>query len=99
MKALKNANGFSSEITHILPMTVSEFYDHFLRKNATFGFDDLDMIMKRKESIFESDWKIDGTRLLKSLVPLSGVPFISETRHHKLLTIKERNERKVFLQI
>ena len=97
MRHLKQEKGLSIVTSQILPITVDEFYESFLAKNAMFGFNTLDIKMNRKESNYESDWKNDGTRLLKSVVPLSGVPFISETRHHKLLQIKERNKKKIFL--
>jgi hypothetical protein len=41
----------------------------------------------------------DGTRMLKAIAPVSGVPFLRETRHNKVFRIKEKSENRIILEV
>lgn len=66
-------------------MTVSKFFETFLGDNAEFGLDEFNRRMERKDIVLDP-WKFNeligfNERWLKSLVPVKGVPFLSQTRH------------------
>lgn len=83
---------------NILPMTVNQFYDTFLSDNASFGLDHLGIKLGRFDMNLEK-WRMkDGIqqRTLTCIVPVKGVPFVSQTRNERNMTLIKEDNRLQF---
>ena len=76
----------------ILPMSVNRFFNEFISNKATFGFDvfSKDVLLNTSvvfDKLKELKDKNEGfpifTRKLTSVVPISGVPFCSQSAMEK----------------
>lgn len=67
-------------------MSVNLFFSLFFSDEAEFGIDEFSIKMKRK-NVEITKWAKDSatsdqpSKVMKQIVPVSGVPFLSETRH------------------
>jgi len=83
-------------------MTVNEFFRCFLQDNAEFGFDIFSNLVGRKEIELEpwhSDEQGKPIRLLKTIIPVKGVPFLSSTRHRKNFKLTHKDDTKIILEM
>lgn len=72
-------------------MTVQDFFDFFLSDTASFGLDNFFLKLGNTE-VSITPWSSKRQKLLKGIVPVSGVPFINVTRHEKSITVVTHNE-------
>ncbi len=83
-------------------MTVNDFYKYFLKDNADFGFDVFSRMMDRR-NIEMDDWHPNDDnipyKLLKSVIPLKGIPFLKSTRHLKSFKLTYKDDTKIILDI
>ena len=81
----------------VLPMSVNRFFDEFISDKATFGFDvfskecmlnteiDYERLRPSKDRTLGC---VVYTRKLKAIVPISGVPFCSQSNMQKDMVVE-----------
>jgi hypothetical protein len=83
-------------------MTVNDFYRNFLSDRADYGFDVFSRLMERREVEMEL-WHPNEQgvpfRLLKSVIPVKGVPFLSSTRHRKTFKLIYKDETRIVVEM
>lgn len=83
-------------------MTVIDFYKYFLKDNADFGIDIYSRMMERRNIELE-DWHPNEEsipcRLLKSVIPLKGIPFLKSTRHLKSYKLIHKDDTRIIVDI
>jgi hypothetical protein len=74
-------------------MTVNQFFDNFLADGARFGMDHFFIRIGNTQVSIEDNWHpVEKTKMLRGIVPVTGVPFINKTRHEKLMKIVDRTD-------
>ena len=80
----------------ILPMSVNRFFQEFIGAQATFGFDAFSKeVLLNTEIVYEKPKETKDkkkgfpiyTRTMTAIVPISGVPFCSQSHMEKSMTI------------
>lgn len=80
-----------------LDLSVEQFWSEFFDESAKFGFDrhmEIQKFWDIKIEPFE-----EKKRVLTLVVPVSGVPFLSQTRVTKTITLVHRSDNKIILEI
>ena len=86
----------------VLDIDCNEYYDNFWADDAPSGYE---VYLKHQDNwnINKTKWKKKGSGKLQcqvsTMVPLSGIPFVSETSCQKVVEIKLRTENKLILEI
>ena len=97
IKTYGNAKVWKPTEELITDLTVSQFFDEFLADGAPFGFAQL-AALQSQTAITATPWKKKEMKL-NSIVPLVGVPFISQTRATKTTSIIHRSETKLIFEV
>ena len=80
----------------ILPMSVNRFFQEFIGAQATFGFDAFSKeVLMNTEIVYEKPKETKDkkkgfpiyNRTMTAIVPISGVPFCSQSHMEKIMTI------------
>jgi len=69
--------GWNEVMQVVLDISVCEFYQHFIAQKATFSLVHLEQILGHT-NVKNTPWK-KNIMVINSIVPVSGVPFISQT--------------------
>ncbi len=80
-------------------MTVNEFYESFLCDAAPFGQDAFFTKLGNRDVSIDPTWSSNNSKLLKAVIKISGVPFVSQSRHEKLITIVEKSDTKLIVKM
>jgi len=98
IKTYSNAKvGWKPTEELIMDLTIDQFFDEFFVEGAPFGFAQLAELQDNTE-ITSTPWK-NKEMIINSIVPLVGVPFISQTRATKTCNIVHRSETKLIVDV
>lgn len=82
----------------MISLSINEFFDEFLANKAKFGFTQLADVLKHTNTQIRQPWK-KNTMIIDCSVPVTGVPFISTTRAIKTITMLQRSEAELIIEI
>ncbi|CDW81981.1 UNKNOWN [Stylonychia lemnae] len=95
--------------TLILPINVTQIFDIIFSDNATYSFKSHFEAIKSKDVTIDPNWDTKNdtstskmklpSKMIKQIIPVSGVPFLSETRHEKLLRLVTKCENEFIIDI
>jgi hypothetical protein len=97
IKTYGNAKVWKPTEELVMDLTVAQFFDEFLADGAPFGFAQL-AELQDNTAITSTPWKKKEMKI-NSVVPLVGVPFISQTRATKTCNIVHRSETKLIVEV
>jgi len=81
----------------VAEISVSQFFEEFLAEEAPFGFDRLSELLKHTQ-IQKQPFK-EKVMDINMVVPLTGVPFVNQTRCLKQVTIVSQSESKLVIEM
>ena len=82
----------------IVGMTLDQCWNEFFHEDAVFGYDRFQQIQGFKDIKFQPfDNKMH--RIMTLVVPVVGVPLLSQTRVTKTLSVVHKSESKIMVEI
>lgn len=88
----------------IIPVSCETFYKRILADQPEYKFADYFSKDKKGWDITTEEWKLDKklgyeTRMIKLMIPVTGVPFVSSSRCEKFFEMKEKSKEVIEMNI